>query len=127
MLEAGAVAAAENIQGYRQLVTPHARVRSSRVGIDIDQLHPPVAGRATGGRIHVDDWRAADMQRLRQRLADIGKDVWTSIHKALIVEQPARPCLMVGKMHWPWLVRHRLGRGGNVLIQLGGWRLRGPE
>ncbi len=116
VLEALTVTSAEDIQRDRQLITAHRRIGWHLIRVDVDQLDHPVTVGTAGGGEQVDDGRATDMQRRGQWRADIGDYVGTSIDKALVVYQPACPRVMVGEGHWPWQIRHRIGRIGNVLV-----------
>ena len=72
----------------RQLVAAHLRLARHLVGIDVDQLDHPVAVGAAGRRDQIRDRRAADPQRLGQRLGDVGQHV-RSIGDEALIASPA--------------------------------------
>ena len=118
MLETLAVAAAEDRHRHGQLIAPHLRRRRHLVGIDVDQLHHPVAVTAAGGGLQVDLRRAGDAQRRGQRFADVSQHVGAAVDEALVVHQPGRPHVAVAEHHGARHERHRLRGIGHVFVVL---------
>src|SRR6516225_54900 len=98
MLEAGSIAAAENVDTDRQFIATELRLQRILRWIDVDQLDHEVLIRAGGGRNKVCDGRSLDLQRSRQRFSHIRQHVRAPIYEALIAYQPGAPGL-VSLMH----------------------------
>ncbi len=124
MLEAGSVAAAEDVHGNRKLVAVHSQRGNSVVGEDIDELHHPVAVRAGGGGLEVDLGHAADAHGFGQDLGLVGEDVRSTLNKALVLDQPGAPSVPVVGGDGARPVGHRLRRVRGVLVELVRTRLR---
>src|SRR5580700_6920014 len=94
MLEAGSIAAAENVDTDRQFVATELGLHRILRWIDVVQLDHEVLIRAGGGRDQVCDWRSLDLQRSRQRFSHISQHVRAPIYEALIAYQLCAPVII---------------------------------
>src|ERR1700761_6823748 len=116
MLEAGAVAATEDVERDGQLIAAHCRLGWVRSRIYIDEFDDPVAVAAAGGRVQIDDRCSAKAQWLSERLAYIGKHIGASVDEALIVDEPGPPCLTVSGKYRARPIGDWLGWVGGVFV-----------
>src|SRR5271168_1211626 len=122
MLEAGAVAAAEDVSRHGEFVAVHVpRLREETgkragevhgaklaVRINVDQLDDPVRVGATCGSDQVNDWLAGQLDRGRERFAHEGEHVGAAIHEALVGHKPCAPTGAVPLQDGPRTIRHWL-------------------
>ena len=120
ILEARAIASAEDVHRDPELVAAHLGLAGDFVGIDVDQLHDPVGVGAARGRHQMHDRRAADTHGLGQHRRHVAQDIGTIGDEALIHQQPAAPGVAVDEPGRPRDERHGLGRIRDVLVVAGG-------
>ena len=119
-LEALAIAAAENVGRYHQLITSQGRLGGYLVGVDVDQLDHPIRVRAARRGYQVGNRLPANLHWPAQRIGDECHHVGATGRLSLVVDEPLGPgqaVTVAHRLNGPGAKGDRLGRIGNVLLE----------
>src|SRR5207249_6744269 len=93
LLKAVAEAPAENLVGDGQLVSGHVGVGRVFFGVDVNELHHPVAVGAGGGSEEARDDVAYDRHVILKRVGLPSQHVGPQVNEALVPKKPSGPAL----------------------------------
>src|SRR5277367_2869112 len=118
MPEAGAVAAAENVERNGEFVATHDGLRGHSARVDVDELDDPIAVGAAGGGVEIHFRHAADANGCSKRFGFVGEYVLAAIYETLIVDEPAAPRVAIITYDRASFVWHGRGWIGNIFVEL---------